>query len=114
MSDKIFEYLEDIEGGPTAHLSGLKRVFLSNDETDTKLTQFAYGKFEPGDKTDMHRHSSMMECFYFIEGNGQYHVGDQVVDLRPGTFVKIPCNTDHQLMNNGDKPLVFVYFGVEQ
>ena len=109
---KIFSYLEDIKGEPTAHLSGLKKVFLGNMDTHSQITQFAYGEFRPGEICPSHKHDTMYECFYFIEGNGQYIVGEEVVDLKPGTFLSIPPLTVHELKNNSQETLKFVYFGV--
>lgn len=109
---KIFEYLENIEGEPTAHLSGLKKVFLTNEDTTSNLTQFAHGTFKPGEICELHIHPTMIECFYFIKGNGEYQVGDENVKIRPGSFLQIPANTPHELVNNGSENLEFVYFGV--
>ncbi|MEO9965636.1 MAG: cupin domain-containing protein [Reichenbachiella sp.] len=112
MLNKIYEYIEDIKGEPTAHLSGLKKVFLSNQETSSPLTQFAYGVFKPGEVCDSHIHPTMIECFFFIKGFGTYTVGAESVKLKPGTFLQIPANTSHELVNDGTEDLEFVYFGV--
>lgn len=112
MSDKLFEYIENIKGEPTAHLSGLKKVFLNNESTNSSLTQFAHGVFEPGEVCSSHIHPTMIECFYFINGQGTYHVGSEIVKLKPGTFLRIPPNTPHELINDGEEDLEFVYFGI--
>ena len=109
---KIFSYLNNIEGEPTAHLTGLKKVFLNNQDTESALTQFAYGLFKPNEKCELHIHPSMIECFFFIKGNGKYMVEDQVVNLQPDTFLQIPPNTPHELINDGNEDLEFVYFGI--
>ena len=112
MSSKTFQYLSDINGEPTAHLSGLKKVFLASQDTETALTQFAFGIFEPGEICPRHRHPTMEELFYFMKGEGEYEIGNQIVDIKPGTFLRIPANTDHQLVNSGNGTLEFVYFGI--
>lgn len=112
MTDKIYQKLENIKGESTAHLSGLKRVFLSNDETQSKVTQFAYGLFSPGEKCLAHKHETMEEMFFFIKGSGQYLVGEEIISIEPGLFLRIPANTVHELHNNGNEALEFVYFGV--
>lgn len=112
MSNKIFEYLENIKGEPTAHLSGLKKVFLKNSDTESQLTQFAFGDFAPGETCPRHEHSTMYECFYFIKGTGKYIVDTETVEIRPGTFLKIPPQTQHELINTGTENLEFVYFGI--
>lgn len=112
MSNKIFEYLENLEGESTAHLSGLKRVFLRNDDVDSQLTQFAYGTFLPGEVCERHLHPTMEELFYFISGEGVYTVGEDPISIREGTFLRIPAGVYHELLNSGNKPLEFIYFGV--
>ena len=110
--EKLFEYLKDMEGEPTAHLSGLKKVFLKNEDTDSSITQFAYGVFTPGEVCDWHKHPTMIESFFFLKGFGKYYVGEEIVNLKPETFLSIPANTIHKLVNDGEEDLEFVYFGV--
>lgn len=109
---KISAYLEELEGNPSSHLTGMKKVFLSNEEDDSNLTQFAFGKFSPGESCEAHSHGTMNEYFYFISGSGKYYIGEEVLALKPGTFIKIPAQTLHWLLNDGDEDLTFVYFGV--
>lgn len=110
--EKLFEYLQNIKGEPTAHFSGLKKVFLNNKDTDTKLTQFAHGVFAPGEICEIHSHPTMDELFYFINGNGIYKVNGEEITLKPGTFLRIPAKSQHELINNGESNLEFVYFGI--
>ncbi|WP_425390060.1 cupin domain-containing protein [Ekhidna sp.] len=112
MPDRLFAYLEEIKGEPTAHLSGLKKVFLKNEDCPTTMTQFAYGIFKPDEICERHSHPTMEELFFFISGSGEYTVGETKVELRPGTFLRIPSATEHELINNGDTDLEFVYFGI--
>ncbi|VXD19108.1 cupin domain-containing protein [Marinoscillum sp. 108] len=112
MSNKISQYLENMEGEPTAHLSGFKKVFLTCDDTDSAITQFAYASFMPGEKCENHVHPTMMECFYFISGFGVYKVGGELVRIKPGTFLRIPPNTPHEFRNDSIENLEFVYFGI--
>jgi len=109
---RLFEYLENIEGEPTAHLSGLKQVFLRNEDTNSAITQFAYSTFKPGEVCDWHKHPTMIESFFFIKGNGKYYVEDEIVELHPGTFLSIPADKIHKLVNDSEESLEFVYFGV--
>ncbi len=110
--EKLFDYLENIKGEPTAHLSGLKKVFLKSEDTDSKLTQFAYGMFAPGEICELHTHPTMDELFYFINGTGVYRVNGNEITLKPGTFLRIPAKSRHELINNGKNNLEFVYFGI--
>ena len=95
-----------------AHGEGEKFVFLKQEDTTTAITQFAFGKFLPGEECALHLHPTMEECFYFIDGEGEYTVNDVVYMIRPKCFLRIPVNTMHALKATGDQPLTFVYFGV--
>jgi len=112
LKQKVFQWLDDIPPVPTAHDQGEKFVFLNQEDTSTAITQFAFGKFLPGEVCEMHLHSTMEECFYFIDGEGEYMLNDIVYTIKPKCFLRIPANTLHALKATGIKPLTFVYFGV--
>lgn len=96
----------------TTHNQGEKFVFLKNEDTPTAITQFAFGKFLPGEECALHLHPTMEECFYFVDGEGEYVVNDVTYHIRPQSFLRIPANTVHALKATGNQPLIFVYFGV--
>lgn len=110
--EKILQLLDDITPVATAHDQGEKRVFLNNSDTNTALTQFAYGKFEPGETCSKHSHPTMEEIFYFLKGEGTYIIGDKEYELKPGTFLRIPAGVEHELKATGNEKLEFVYFGI--
>lgn len=110
--ERITASLAQLERELTAHAQGAKQVFLRNDDSPTNVTQVAYGVFAATDFCDLHAHPTMEECFFFLKGTGRYTVGDQVVDLQTGVFVRIPAGVPHRLEATGAEPLEYVYFGV--
>jgi mannose-6-phosphate isomerase-like protein (cupin superfamily) len=112
LNQKVFQWLDDIVPVATAHSEGKKFVFLRNEDTPAAITQFAFGKFLPGETCEAHLHTTMEECFYFIDGEGEYTVGDITYTIKPKCFLRIPANTIHALKATGNRPLTFVYFGV--
>jgi len=96
----------------TSHNVGRKKVFASNQGTSSCLTQMAYGELDPGEIIKPHKHPTMEEYFYFIEGNGYYRVSGESYDISPGSYIKIPSNTMHSLVCNDGDILKFVYFGI--
>jgi quercetin dioxygenase-like cupin family protein len=110
MEQKIFQLLADIPSIVTAHGEGKKFVFLKNEDSASNLTQFAYGKFMPGEICKEHFHPTMEECFFFIKGKGKYKVNGETYSLQPGTFLRIPAGILHQL--EAEDVLEFVYFGI--
>jgi oxalate decarboxylase/phosphoglucose isomerase-like protein (cupin superfamily) len=76
LSQKVFQWLDDITPVATAHSQGEKFVFLKQEDTATAITQFAFGKFLPGEECTQHLHPTVEECFYFIDGEGEYTLND--------------------------------------
>jgi mannose-6-phosphate isomerase-like protein (cupin superfamily) len=112
LSQKVYQLLSNITPIVTAHGEGEKFIFLTKEDVQTKVTQFAYGRLLPGEKCAGHFHPTMEEFFYFINGEGEYTIDDVVYNIKPNTFFRIPVNTLHALRTTGTQPLTFVYFGV--
>ena len=110
--ERITASLADLEREHTAHAQGVKQVFLRNGDTPTNVTQVAYGTFSATDYCELHTHSTMEECFFFMKGAGVYTVDTQDIDLKPGVFIRIPAGVPHRLEATGPEPLEYVYFGV--
>lgn len=101
-----------VEAVSTAHNIGVKKILLRKGESKSNLTQIAYGSLHPGEEVAMHKHETMEEYFFFLEGNGVYRVDEENVELEKGVFVKIPANTEHAMKCTGTDKLEFFYFGV--
>jgi mannose-6-phosphate isomerase-like protein (cupin superfamily) len=112
LSQKVYQLLNDITPVVTAHGKGEKFIFLTKQDAQTKVTQFAYGKLLPGENCAGHFHPTMEEFFYFINGEGEYTIDGVVYNIQPNTFFRIPVNTLHALRATGAQPLTFVYFGI--
>src|SRR5205085_12601721 len=107
-----FASLHDLKAESNSHQSGIKRVFVNREMTNSALTQFAHGTLTTGQESGFHSHATMDEYFYFIDGNGEYVISDNVVAATAETFIRIPAGSVHNLRNVGDTDLVFVYFGI--
>ena len=108
----IYRQLAQIESIHTSHNAGQKQILLNGNETQTRITQVAYGTLAPGEIVAEHSHQDMEECFYFIEGTGIYKLNGEEYKVCQGTFIKIPENTTHELRVVEDKPLRFIYWGI--
>lgn len=110
--DTISATIDSLAGEVTAHLQGIKRVFLRNSDTPTALTQVAHGTFRTTDFCELHSHDTMEEIFFFCSGKGVYTVGDRQIPLENGVFIRIPAGVPHRLEAVGEEPLEYIYFGV--
>ncbi len=58
-----------------------------------------------GTRISAHRHSDHVDCFYVIEGEAEFAVGDEVVRAGPGAYVAAPVGVAHGFRNVGDGEL---------
>ena len=61
--------------------------------------------FDPGSGVDPHFHKGHSDSFYVLEGEVEFHVGDEVVHGTPGTYVLAPPNVVHWFRNLSDEPV---------
>ena len=105
-------------GGPQA-TSGLQDEFIvsgTHKEAVFRGTQrvaLIRQTYEPGGKHFPHEHESSEQIYYLVEGKARVRIGDETFEVGPGTVFYIPPNTDHELINIGDGPLVNLLIGVE-
>ena len=51
----------------------------------------------------MHKHTREDEHYYFIDGEFEVTVGDQVITATAGTYLHLPRNIAHGLVNVGER-----------
>lgn len=107
---KLSADAEVMEFVKTAHLAGSKKVLFSGAEVDSSLTQFAFGFLPGGETVEKHAHDTMEEFFYFINGHGEYLLGQERIIVRKGVTVRVPPGVLHELQAQED--LHFIYFGI--
>jgi quercetin dioxygenase-like cupin family protein len=78
-------------------------VKLSGEETAGAYTVLESWT-PPGGGPPRHRHSREDECFYVLEGEYEFTVGEQTVRAPAGTLVYGPRGIHHSFSNIGDKP----------
>jgi mannose-6-phosphate isomerase-like protein (cupin superfamily) len=61
--------------------------------------------FDPGRGVDPHFHKGHSDSFYVLEGEVEFHVGDEVVHAVPGTYVLAPPDVVHSFRNMSDEPV---------
>lgn len=108
----IYKKLSDITSELTTHNVGLKSVLLTQKDTITSITQFAFGVMNINEEIDQHIHETMEEIYYFIKGAGVFYINEKEYSCTENTFIKIPAGYKHQLKSIGLKPLEFIYLGI--
>lgn len=105
--------LQQLEKEKNSHLQGIKQVFIQNSDTDSALTQLAYGCMLEGQESGLHFHETMDEYFFFLKGTAVYEIDGQAVNVSPSSFFRVPAGIPHNLIHTGKEPLEFVYFGID-
>jgi quercetin dioxygenase-like cupin family protein len=84
-------------------LAGQPMAFLVTGK-DTKHTSMFDWTIPARFSTGRHVHRVQEETFYVIDGECEWHIGEEVVRATPGTFVFIPPGVPHNIANLTDKP----------
>jgi len=107
-------HYSEIQKSLVSHGSGIKRVFINNEDTNTALTQFAWSRFESNQFCEKHTHPTMDEYFFVKKGFGTYEIGEETLSIKEGDFLFIPANTPHRLLvNSTNNFLELIYFGID-
>jgi quercetin dioxygenase-like cupin family protein len=65
---------------------------------------FIEGEVSPRGGVQPHFHKGHSDSFYVLEGEVEFHVGDEVVHGTPGSYVLAPPNVVHSFRNVTDRP----------
>lgn len=88
-------------------------VLISGD-IETEACGLAYGAMvfdvHPGRATEPHSHASE-ETWFVREGTGRATIGDQEIDLVPGSRLTLPSRVPHRVANtSNDQTLKVIAF----
>ena len=61
--------------------------------------------FDPRSGVDPHFHKGHSDSFFILEGELEFHVGEQVLTATPGSYVLAPPSVVHWFHNVSDKPV---------
>ena len=103
--------IENINAVFTSHGIGMKKVLISEKETESSITQIAMTYLIAGDQVKCHNHPTMDEHFFIVEGNGVITINGINIPFRKGSFVVVPVNKKHSLKAETDIDILNV--GVE-
>lgn len=93
----LIKHLSSIRQIPTSHSCGLKQVLLSNEETNSNITQIAITRMKRGEVTNEHSHPDMLECFFVFSGFLQVKINDAIYQCIENDFIMVDCNERHEL-----------------
>jgi quercetin dioxygenase-like cupin family protein len=90
----------------TWHLPGREwRLLLGPQNSATDQLTLSIATFPPASAPAGHIHAVEEEMVYVLRGRGRLLSADAIVELRPGTALRIPAGIEHGAVNDGDEPL---------
>jgi quercetin dioxygenase-like cupin family protein len=92
-------------GGPTA-----VTIKATGEETNDSF-YLGEGVFEPGfPGPPPHRHRRLHDMFYVLDGTLTMRLGDETLELEPGSFVCVPPGVVHTFSNPSDTAVKILNF----
>jgi quercetin dioxygenase-like cupin family protein len=85
---------------PIAHPPG-EGVPVKADRPELSLLEVTFG---PGTGVSPHFHKGHSDSFYVLEGELEFHVGEEVFRAIAGAYVLAPPNVVHWFRNVSDRP----------
>ncbi|MEK7649532.1 MAG: cupin domain-containing protein [Patescibacteria group bacterium] len=80
----------------TSHGTHTIKEVICRGDVLPGVTQIAIATLPEGPVgAEMHRHSTMWECYVVLEGEADYYVDDKIVRVGPGDFIAIPPGALH-------------------
>ena len=94
------------------HAVGFSEVVIKATGDDTGGSFFlAESRVEPGfPGPPLHRHRTLHDMFYVLEGTLTVRVEDDTREVGPGTFICVPPGVAHTFRNASETPVRFLNF----
>lgn len=84
------------------------KTLVTGDRTPTRGISFGVLEIPPGAGLSAHHHPPQ-EVYHVTEGSGVLLLGDQYIDVKPGSVIYIPERTVHGIWNRGSETLKFTW-----
>jgi len=96
-------HLEPSEGDAFSAVGDVYRVLAAGRQTGG-VYALSEIRVSPNNGPPPHIHSREDECFFVLEGEIDFQVGDEKITAQPGTFIQGPRGIAHSFKNNTQRP----------
>lgn len=77
--------------------------------TNATGAEFSFQSFVPGSETGfLHTHKSHEELYFFLSGNGEFQIDNEIIPVSEGSVVRVAPNGRRSVRNNGTVPLLML------
>lgn len=91
--------------------SGTPRIVLTEALGLEKMRSNVWF-LSPGDAMSRHRHGTQEELYVQLRGPGRMWIDDELLDVPQGTVVRVPPETERQVLNDTEGEHVWLIIGV--
>jgi mannose-6-phosphate isomerase-like protein (cupin superfamily) len=88
-------------------------IFSQKDLVESHILGVERSTYFPSGKSPLHAEDHSEEIIYFRRGRGKVLLGNDYVNVCPGSAVAIPSGIEHHVVNSGDDVLDHILIGVE-
>ena len=78
----------------------------------TNSVEVVWESLKPNQYTPVDRHPTFDQVFYILKGHAEVVIRDETVQVKPGTTVFVPRNTDHSVRAISGGGVDYLYFNV--
>jgi mannose-6-phosphate isomerase-like protein (cupin superfamily) len=113
MSDYTIRSLDDVPDAFGGQYPGAMRFFT--EQLETEQLAFTHRLMPPqtgGKGSYGHRHKTQEEVYFVISGTLQFKLGDDVVDVGPGTAVRVAPGLLRSVWNEGPQDAEIIIVSV--
>lgn len=102
--NEVSDYV--LELGPDVKIPG--KVF-GGQALGATGGDFSFQVFQPGTETGfLHTHKTHEELYFFLSGEGQFQVDDEIFPVSEGSVVRVAPAGVRSVRNNGSTPLIML------
>jgi uncharacterized cupin superfamily protein len=84
------------------------KIFLG-EQLNSKAVEISFGVMGPGNKVPFyHAHKENEEVYFFISGEGEFEVDDQIIKIGPGSVIRVATPGKRTWQNTSEQPLIYL------
>ena len=103
--------LRNFEGREQLDVSGLNKITVLLDRSESELTEIGFNKWTPNQVGPPHNHPEKDQVFFIHSGHGVVMLGNNRYNVAPGDVLYVPSGLVHQTITT-EEPLAYVLYNV--